>query len=283
MHARAPASQAPLKFAFDRVKEQGGTAAFIELLKENYREEERLKVLDYNLLGFLKDRPAANPRIPGWELKRVEDFLRKHKTAFSKVQKKFPVPKEIIASLLWVETKYGRDLGTFHVASSYLSIAQADYPPILFQVVDVAKQRHPDMDSASEAKIQERAKNKAQWAVKELIALQEIHEKKYKDAAKLEGSFSGAFGMAQFLPSSYLQWAKGHKSQPNLFRADDSIFSVSNYLTINGWKKDDPNAQRAALFHYNRDREYGERILRMADCLKSGKKRKKWSAKRGAC
>ena len=58
------------------------------------------------------------------------------------------------------------------------------------------------------------------WAVRELVALQEMQRLGLKNIEKLKGSFSGAFGYAQFLPSSYLTWAKGKKSEPNLFQFD---------------------------------------------------------------
>lgn len=274
--SRAPASSAPVDYALAKFKAKGGTEKFATLLKETYREDERLRVLDYNLLSFLRPKPVESEEIPSWELKRVLGFLHKNKKVFSTVEKKYSVPKETIASLLWVETKYGRDIGKYHVASAFLSIVQADYPPILFQLMDLAKERYPRIESSSVDKIQEKAKTKSDWAVNELLALQELHEKKYKDAAKLKGSFSGAFGLAQFLPSSYLTWAKGNKTQPNLFKAEDSIYSVANYLSQNGWKEEDESSKRAALFHYNRDLGYGNRILRMSDCLRSPAKLKKW-------
>ena len=278
--SRAPSSTGPMSHAISKLREKGVNESFLTLLQDNYRESERARVLDLNILGFLRERPEQDARIPAWELKRVEKFLRKFRTVFREAEKKFRVPKEVVASLLWVETKYGRDIGTFHVGSTYLSLMQADYPTILDQTLDLAKSRTEDFTREIEEKVIERSKAKAEWAAEELIALQEMHRKGYKDAAKLEGSFSGAMGMAQFLPSSYLTWAKGRRKQPNLFRADDSIYSVANYLSVNGWQRKDKKAQEGALFHYNRSRDYVNRILRMSDCLRSPSKRKRWNSKR---
>jgi membrane-bound lytic murein transglycosylase B len=269
-----------MRHAISKLREKGVSEGFLDLLQNNYRESERAKVLDLNILGFLRTRPTQDERIPGWELKHVEKFLKKYRTAFREAEKKFRVPKEVVASLLWVETKYGRDIGTFHVGSTYLSLMQADYPTIVDQTMDVAKERAKDFTREIQDKVIERSKAKAEWAAGEMLALQELHEKGYKNAAKLEGSFSGAFGMAQFIPSSYLSWAKGRKKQPNLFRADDSIYSVANYLSVNGWERKDKKAQQGALFHYNRDINYVNRILRMSDCLRSPAKRKRWKSKR---
>jgi membrane-bound lytic murein transglycosylase B len=269
-----------MRHAISKLREKGVSENFLNLLQDNYRESERAKVLDLNILGFLRSRPAQDERVPAWELKRVEKFLRKYRTAFREAEKKFRVPKEVVASLLWVETKYGRDIGTFHVGSTFLSLMQADYPTIVDQTMDLAKERAKDFTREVQDKVIERSKTKAEWAEGELLALQELHQKGYKNAAKLEGSFSGAFGMAQFIPSSYLSWAKGRKKQPNLFHADDSIYSVANYLSENGWQRKDKKAQEEALFHYNRSRDYVNRILRMSDCLRSPAKRKRWNSKR---
>lgn len=272
---RVPSSTGAMEYAIAKLRDKGLSENFLQVLQENYRESERAKVLDLNLLGFLKARPMQDERIPGWELERVQKFLRSNKKTFFEVERKFPVPKEVIASLLWVETKHGKDIGRYHVASAYLSLVEADYPPILDQTMELAKERSAAFTPEIKQRVIDRSQAKAAWAADELKALQEIHEKGYKDAVTLEGSFSGAFGMAQFLPSSYLTWAKGRKKQPNLFDAGDSIYSVANYLAVNGWKRKDKLSHEAALFHYNRDQNYVSRILKMSECLrKTGGKRK---------
>lgn len=282
--SRQLSSLGPTEHALTRLRAKGLSEEFLQLIVQNYKEEERAKVLDLNLLGFLRRRPITNESIPGWEIDRANQFIRRHKKTFHSVEKKFPVPRQVIASLLWVETKYGRDLGTFHVASAYFSLAMADYPTILDQTIEVARTRAPELDRAMEQKVIDRSRTKAEWAAGELLALQQLHKKNYKDAVTLKGSFAGAFGLAQFLPSSYLSWARGAKTTPNLFNAKDSIYSVANYLAANGWKKKDRESQEGALFHYNRDRNYVARILRMSDCLRGwnakGQKRKVASSRR---
>lgn len=271
---RVISSVAPQEHAVARLRAKGMNEDFLDLVVKNYRENERAKVLDLNLLGFLKKRPPQEERVPRWELDRVRKFIYQNRRTFRDAEKRYAVPREVIASLLWVETKYGRDAGTFHVASSFFSIAQADYPTILDQTLDRAKQIAGDLTPEIEAKVAERSRNKAEWAANELMALQEIHQRGWKDAVTLKGSFSGAFGMSQFLPSSYISWSRGRKDKANLFEAPDAILSVANYLTANGWKRKEDESHKAALFHYNRDINYVNRILRMGDCLVDEKKPK---------
>jgi membrane-bound lytic murein transglycosylase B len=275
---RSISSSGPMEHVFSRLREKGANEPYLRLLKKNYREEERLRVLDLNLLGFLKPRAEQPAQVPGWELERIEKFIGKNRLAFIRAEKKYQVPKEVIASLLWVETRHGKDIGRFHVPSAFLSIAQADYPTILDQTMDVAKDRANPFTADIEKKVIERSKRKSDWAVGELMALQQLHEQG-KNVFALEGSFSGAFGMAQFLPSSYASWAKGSKEQPNLFSAHDAIHSVGNYLKTNGWKRKEKETHQTALFHYNNDRNYVNRILHMSECLRSPAKKKLWRTK----
>lgn len=280
-NARGPSSPAvgPSEFAAQKLRAKGISEEFLALVEKTYREDQRATVLELNFLGFLKPhQPTGDEAIPNWQLRHVQKFIAKNRKAFKAAERDFHVPKEVIASLLWVETRHGRDTGHFHVASSLFSIAQADYPTLLDGLLDQAKKMAPDYDQVMANRIQERARTKSDWAAAELVALQEIHQKGWKDARTLNGSFSGAFGMAQFMPSSYLTWSKSEHAKPNLFKADDSILSVANYLSANGWQGKDRASQEAALFHYNRDKSYVTHILRMSECVKrpiaSGKHKK---------
>ncbi|HEY8280235.1 MAG TPA: lytic murein transglycosylase [Bdellovibrionota bacterium] len=286
---RVPSSMGPNEYAAQKLVAKGIHKEFLDLILKTYRDDQRHQVLELNLLGFLRANQATgNEQIPGWELQRVKKFLENHKKTFKEAERQFRVPKEVIASLLWVETKHGRDVGTFHVSSALFSLAQADYPTLLDELLDSARKKAAEYDKVVEARIQERSHSKSDWAVGELIALQEIHERGWKNVEKLHGSFSGAFGMAQFVPSSYLTWAKSKRAKPNLFQAEDSILSVANYLNSNGWKRRDTQAQMDALFHYNRDKAYVTHILKMSKCLRSPppsrtKKAKRATASAKAC
>jgi membrane-bound lytic murein transglycosylase B len=267
---RAPSSLGPGEYAAQKLTSKGLTPDFLALVKKNYHEDQRDKVLELNLLGFLQtNKSHGDEPIPGWELKRVQQFLTQHRTTFKEAEQEFHVSREVIASLLWVETRHGRDVGHFHVASALYSLVQADYPTLLDGLLDAARKKAPDYDQLMQTRITDHAHAKSDWAAGELVALQEVHQKGWKNAENLYGSFSGAFGMAQFMPSSYLTWAKANRgAKPNLFKADDSILSVANYLSSNGWNRDDRTSQEGALFHYNRDKAYVTHILHMSECLR---------------
>lgn len=286
---RVPSSLGPNEYAAQKLLDKGLNKDFLALVRKMYREDQRDKVLELNLLGFLQTNKARGDEpIPGWELARVQKFLGSHRRTFREAEREFHVQKEVIASLLWVETRHGRDLGHFHVASALYSLVEADYPTLLDGLLDQARQKAgTDYDQLMGNRIQERARTKSDWAAAELVALQEIHLKGWKNAEHLYGSFSGAFGMAQFMPSSYLSWAKSDHSKPNLFKAEDSILSVANYLNSNGWQGQSREAQEGALFHYNRDKAYVTHILKMSECLRrpeaKGKRAKRSTASAPSC
>jgi membrane-bound lytic murein transglycosylase B len=267
---RAVSSVGLEEYAAQKLLAKGVSRDFLDLIEKNFKQYEREKVLELNLLGFLQtNKPKGNEAIPAWELKRVKRFLHQHRRTFREAEQEFHVQREVIASLLWVETRHGRNMGHFHVASALYSLVEGDYPTLLDGILDEAKKKSPEYDSLMANRIQDHAHAKSDWAAGELVALQEIHEKGWKNATKLRGSFSGAFGMAQFMPSSYLAWAKSDHTKPNLFKADDSILSVANYLSSNGWQGEDRESQEGALYHYNRDKAYVAHILKMSACLRS--------------
>jgi len=115
-----------------------------------------------------------------------------------------------------------------------------------------------------------RLRDKAAWATEELRAFRRLNMAQGKRVLGWKGSFAGAFGFSQFLPSSYEKWGRSSRKNqaPDLFRANDAILSVANYLHKNGWVDEDPVRRREALFHYNRAHGYVDVIERIASEVK---------------
>lgn len=114
-----------------------------------------------------------------------------------------------------------------------------------------------------QAKITKRAKSKSDWALAELKALRDIHRKDKTYLKGLKGSYSGAFGMAQFIPSSYNSLArpfkKGHSA--DLGKPEDAIASVAHYLHAHGWRRKQTRSHKRALMRYNNSEDYAQAIL----------------------
>jgi membrane-bound lytic murein transglycosylase B len=231
------------------------------------------KTIELVITGFLK-RGEYSAHYSKQAVRLSRKFARKHADILAQAEKDFGVEKEAIVSLIWVETKFGRVTGTQRVLDSFFAIFQADHPSRIADVKAAIQAAYPDATDEDFKKAVERASQKSAWALEELQALQTLHKQGWVDARALKGSFAGAFGLPQFLPSSVLKYAKSPdalRSPAALFEPEVAIYSVASYLSINGWKNGPEYSKERtdALFHYNRATGYGLVILQIAEELKS--------------
>ncbi len=157
--------------------------------------------------------------------KRIRDgkaYAKLFSKQLREVEKKEGVDRWIILGILGIETHYGRQTGTFPVLNTLATLA-FDYPE---------------------------APNQASRKVLFLDQLEAflLHTKKYgEDPFKARGSFAGAIGIPQFLPTSLKDFGKdgdgdGHI---NLMESHlDAHASVAHFLNLHGWRKHEPIAWR---------------------------------------
>ncbi len=146
-------------------------------------------------------------------------FLKKHSAFLAKCEKEYHIPKEVVVAILGVETNYGTTMGDFN-ALEVLSTLSFYYVP-----------RHVFFRSELESLIQ--------YAWKYDI-----------DLHKLNGSYAGAIGASQFMPSNILKYAKSSDSSTVdlLHKPHDAILSVFNYLKKHGkWTNNTPIASPVSL------------------------------------
>ena len=144
--------------------------------------------------------------------KRIElgrELLKKHKNILDDVHMKYGVAPEIIVSIWGIETNYGKYMGKFNVIEALATLAYAS-----------------------------RRKN---FFKKELLNSLLIYEKNFKDMNKvLMGSWAGAMGQGQFMPSSFLNYAVDYDKDKivDIWTSYHDIFaSIANYLKSHGWQK----------------------------------------------
>ena len=260
----------PNEYAKSRLVSEGFSKSFVNLIVDKIDDDERDKVVQLNVLGFLYTADYSKHYSKD-AIRKCRAFLKKYKLYLKSAERLHGVPKELIAALLWVETKHGKRLGSFHVPSVFFYLLQADHPHIVQKTIEATEGKLPASEDSDQvkSKIIARSKAKANWALSELRSLSKIHSEKSKDLSELRGSYAGAFGLPQFIPSSYLQWARPRTKRryPNLFFVNDAIHSVAFYLKFNGWKKGNQASQREALFHYNRSQGYVDIIMKLASEL----------------
>jgi membrane-bound lytic murein transglycosylase B len=154
---------------------------------------------------------------PWWEYRdrfltaeRIDDGVRfwlDHKNALEEISARYEVPPEYLVAILGVETHYGRHTGPYRALDALATLA-FDYPP-----------RHSYFRDELE----------------QFLLL--VRENKL-DPLTVTGSYAGALGAPQFMPSQYRRYAvdTNPDKRPNLWSDWDAIFaSVANYLHEHGW------------------------------------------------
>lgn len=206
-------------------------AAFVEDIAHRHQYD---RALLRRVLGRIKPRASILRAISAPETARpwymfrgryIDDvrisagakFWRQHTEVVARASREFGVPEEIIVATIGVETLYGRDTGNFKVLEALATLA-FDYPP------------------------------RAEFFRGELEQFLLLAREIGLDITRVTGSYAGAIGIPQFLPSSYRKYAVDYDrdGKPDLMGAPaDAIGSVANYYRSFGWEAGGDVAVRA--------------------------------------
>jgi membrane-bound lytic murein transglycosylase B len=194
-------------------------------------------------------------------------YLGQHHKALKQAQSAYGVEGEIITAIILVESRLGTFIGKRLVLNTLSTLAALAYKDVRDSLWNAYLKNKTD---GSRKQFDAWASRKSAWAYKELKAYLEYTRTQRLDPLSIRGSFAGALGFAQFIPSSVLRYAKdgNQDGQVNLFHHEDAIESISNYLKQHGWR---PSLKRhealRVLLRYNNSRYYAETILDVADRL----------------
>ncbi len=255
------------KWVTDRLAAKTVSPKFMARLVANVSDEKRDKIIQTNVFGFLRKADYSG-HISDDARAKTKAFLKKHKKALGHAESRYGVPPEAVVSLLWVETRLGKRMGSFSLVDVFMNLALADEPAEIANTLEALKAEVPADDpqwKTLPTKIKTVSFNKASWAIDQLVALSEMEKKNKSPVFKMLGSFAGAFGIPQFIPTSFLVYADSpnRKQDKDLFKVSHAIYSVARYLQIHGWDST-VESQKEALWGYNRSRVYGETILELA-------------------
>jgi membrane-bound lytic murein transglycosylase B len=252
-------------YAEKRMRKAGLKPRFIKNLRAHYETEHFAQVEELNLLLFLRKSDYHGVQVSPEAVADVRKFMKANPGAVRRASREHGVPGSVVASLLWLESRHGQNKGEFHVPSVYVHLVQSERLSVLQHLQASAKNFTSRVTAKARKEIAKRTKKKAEWALAELKAIQTMQQRNPKTVESLRGSFAGAFGMPQFIPSSFVKYAKSSekKRPPDLVRADDAILSVAYYLKANGWKKA-RGSHVAALMKYNNSKDYANAILKLA-------------------
>lgn len=146
-------------------------------------------------------------------------FWREHEPELLRISQQTGVPPEIIVAIVGVETYYGRITGNYRVLDALATLA-FDYPP------------------------------RSKFFSKELREYLLLAREENLDASVAMGSYAGAMGAPQFMPSSFRAYAVDSSAdgRRDIWTTWEDVFgSVANYFVAHGWKKDAPVVAQASL------------------------------------
>jgi membrane-bound lytic murein transglycosylase B len=192
-----------------------------------------------------------------------------HEETLQGAQERFGVSASVVAAIIHVESGCGRNTGSDVILFRLARLAMANEPQNLRENIA----RHSidaDDPSAIELRTRERGQYLENTFYPEVLATFQLSDKLDIDPLSLRGSGSGAFGMPQFLPRSYLSYgADGNgDGRISLYDPEDAIYSCANYLSAHGWHGGLSRAEkRRVIWHYNRSDAYIDAVLGLADRL----------------
>ena len=195
-------------------------------------------------------------------------YMEQHQETLESTEKTYGVDKEIVTAIILVETRLGRMIGGQSVLNTLSTMAALADPDVRNRFwAKVSKSTR-----LTREQFEKWVKRKSSWAYKELKAFLNYTAKENMDPAAVPGSYSGAMGIAQFMPTNVLAFAKdgNDDGQINLFDHSDAIISIASYLKHYGWYPGiDGKKAYNVIYHYNHSRQYVDTILKVSKILKS--------------
>ena len=212
-------------------------------------------------------RDYLNP----WVIAQASTYLTENKAVFEEIAVQYGVPKEIVVSILLIETHLGKNTGHRRVFNRLASMARANDLEMVRPYLDVDL-----LTPENEEFARRRCREKADWAYGELKALLHYSAQSGIDPLAIRGSIYGAIGLCQFMPSNVFIYgvdADGD-GRIDLFAKPDALHSIANYLHGHGWREGmDRDGQYRIIFTYNNSTVYANTVLAMAEKIRERSRR----------
>ena len=203
-------------------KENGINAAIVDNAFSKVEFLQRSVKADKAQPEFKLTLDTYIPRaVPGWKIEQARAAYKKHYHLLHKIGKEYGVQPRFIVALWGIETNFGKLTGSHYVISALTTMAYEGRREALFK--------------------------------KQLFAALTILEQGHIKAEKFIGSWAGAMGQVQFMPTSYLNYAVDYDGdgKKDIWNSYADVFaSAANYLKTEGW---------------NDEQTWGRQILLPAD------------------
>lgn len=192
-----------------QAKEQGISQITLDKYLPKMTYIQRAVNLDRSQPEFRQNFCAyLQTRITPLRIKKAKDMMSKHRELLKQVEIKYGVPAEYLVSFWALETGFGQNMGSFPILSSLATLSYDN--------------------------------RRKEFFTSQLIALLKIIQK--EDIEPPLGSWAGAFGHFQFIPSTFIDYAvdgDGDGKRDIVHSFSDAVHSAAYYLKRMGWKKEE--------------------------------------------
>jgi membrane-bound lytic murein transglycosylase B len=170
-----------------------------------------------------------------------KQIVRDNRSLLRHIESAYGVEKEVLVAILRLETNFGRVKGNVPIFNSLLTLSLIE-------------------------------NRRSAWAEEELAYLLLMCRNTQKDPLEVRGSWAGAFGLPQFVPSSYVKYGVDGNGDGSvdLNNQTDALASIGNYLKSFGWSRKNLADKKQALYAYNHCDHYVQAVLTYARAIMSG-------------
>lgn len=165
------------------------------------------------------------------------EMLAKHRSLLTGIGEEYDVEPEFIVALWGIETNYGGNTGSYSTIDALATLAHDGRRSSFFR--------------------------------KELLNALKIIENDHISATDMRGSWAGAMGQCQFMPSSFLSYAVDYDNdgKHDIWGTLPDVFaSIANYLRKVGWKKGEDNFD--VILRWNRSQYFATAVTELAGSIK---------------
>ena len=226
---------------------QGISQETIDIAFKNVKFLDQVIRYDRKQPEFFEDtKTYVDKRANISRVKTARKLLKENQILFTKVENKFSVEKEILLALWGIETNFGKHVGKMDIISSLATLSY--------------DKRRRDFFSS------------------QLLTLLNLIDEKLINPNTLYGSWAGAYGNFQFMPSTIKHYAIDYDNNNKIelkSSLDDSLASAANYINKIGWKKGQPCFFRVKLTNNIKDKYINSSAKTISNRLKI----KKWKKK----
>ena len=201
-----------------KARDSGISNDTINMVLKNARFLPKVIKYDRYQPEFYEDtKTYINKRVTNNKIEKGKKLYKKNINKINEIEKKFLVEKELLLSLMGIETNYGNYLGKMDIISS---LATLSYD-----------------------------KRRSKFFTNELLILLKLVDNGLIDYRILYGSWAGAFGNFQFMPSTINNYALDYDNNDiiDLKSINDSFASAANYINKIGWKNNKPCFKKIEL------------------------------------